>query len=175
MGHIVSKAAMQLKFLRTTISRLYRRYQISGKMSNLRRGRKKTLRDLDSRRLTRIFKRLTRATLPQFACGFKNWSINIDKGFRRRRSTCVQLLCTCTAQTPRLGLPTPPLGCLWLENIAWSDKSRFQLYQFDGREGYGENLMNPRTLYVNRWLFKLVKHLWWYGACEVGVWGPWCV
>ncbi len=37
MGHIISEVAMKFEFLRTTISRVNREYQVSGKVSNLRR------------------------------------------------------------------------------------------------------------------------------------------
>ncbi|GBM68954.1 hypothetical protein AVEN_24359-1 [Araneus ventricosus] len=48
MGHSISEVAMKFEFSRTTISRVYREYRISGKTSNFRHrcGRKKTLKEL---------------------------------------------------------------------------------------------------------------------------------
>ncbi|GBM81145.1 hypothetical protein AVEN_191288-1 [Araneus ventricosus] len=45
MGHSISEVAMQFGFSRTTISRVYREYRVSGKTSNFhhRCGRKKDL------------------------------------------------------------------------------------------------------------------------------------
>ncbi|GBN29451.1 hypothetical protein AVEN_59639-1 [Araneus ventricosus] len=49
MGHSISEVALKFGFSRTTISRVYREYRISGKTSNFRYrcGRKKTLKELD--------------------------------------------------------------------------------------------------------------------------------
>ncbi|GBN00297.1 hypothetical protein AVEN_171890-1 [Araneus ventricosus] len=45
MGHSIAEVAMKFGFSRTTISRVYREYRISGKKSNFRQrcGRKKDL------------------------------------------------------------------------------------------------------------------------------------
>ncbi|GBN67693.1 hypothetical protein AVEN_127560-1 [Araneus ventricosus] len=66
MGHIISEVAMKFGFSRTTTSRVYREYRVSGKTSNFRHrcGRKKTLKELDYRRQTRILKRDRRTILP---------------------------------------------------------------------------------------------------------------
>ncbi|GBO03753.1 hypothetical protein AVEN_45833-1 [Araneus ventricosus] len=47
MRHSISEVAMEFGFLRTTISQVYREYQVSGKRSNFRLqcSRKKTLKD----------------------------------------------------------------------------------------------------------------------------------
>ncbi|GBN22981.1 hypothetical protein AVEN_87695-1 [Araneus ventricosus] len=72
MGHSISEVAMKFGFSRTTISRAYREYRVSGKTSNFRHRccRKKTLKELDHRRQTRILKRDRRAILPQIAANF---------------------------------------------------------------------------------------------------------
>ncbi|GBM00351.1 hypothetical protein AVEN_179174-1 [Araneus ventricosus] len=48
MGHSISEVAMKFGFSRTTISRVYLEYQVSGKTSNFRHrcGRKKTLKEM---------------------------------------------------------------------------------------------------------------------------------
>ncbi|GBN95590.1 hypothetical protein AVEN_229811-1 [Araneus ventricosus] len=48
MGHSISEVAMEFGFSRTTISRVYREYRVSGKRSNFRHrcDRKKTLKDM---------------------------------------------------------------------------------------------------------------------------------
>ncbi|GBN26332.1 hypothetical protein AVEN_5097-1 [Araneus ventricosus] len=54
MGHSISEIAMKFGFSRTTISRVYREYRVSGKTSNFRHrcGRKKSLKNwtIDVRR-----------------------------------------------------------------------------------------------------------------------------
>ncbi|GBM30393.1 hypothetical protein AVEN_82427-1 [Araneus ventricosus] len=72
MGHSISEVAMKFGFPRTVISRVYREYRESGKTSNLRHrcGRKKIMQERGQRRLTRIIKRVRRATLPQIAADF---------------------------------------------------------------------------------------------------------
>ncbi|GBL84127.1 hypothetical protein AVEN_118545-1 [Araneus ventricosus] len=106
MGHSISEVAMKFGFSRTTISRVYREYQESGKTSNLRHrcGRKKIMQKRDQRRLTRIIKHDRRATsLPQIAADFNagpSTSVSvrtiqrniIDMGFRSRRPTRVPLM-----------------------------------------------------------------------------------
>ncbi|GBN91397.1 hypothetical protein AVEN_107730-1 [Araneus ventricosus] len=74
MGHSISEVAMKFGFLRTTISRMYREYRVSGKTSNFRHrcGRKKTLKELDHCRQTQILKRDRRAILPQIATDFND-------------------------------------------------------------------------------------------------------
>ncbi|GBN05564.1 hypothetical protein AVEN_124603-1 [Araneus ventricosus] len=64
IGHSISEVAMKFGFSRTTNSRVYREYRVSGKTSNFRHrcGRKKTLKEL--------FKRDRRATLPYIAADF---------------------------------------------------------------------------------------------------------
>ncbi|GBM56611.1 hypothetical protein AVEN_142262-1 [Araneus ventricosus] len=49
MGYSISEAAMKFGFLRTTISRVYREYRVSGETSHFRHRccRKKTLKELD--------------------------------------------------------------------------------------------------------------------------------
>ncbi|GBM56534.1 hypothetical protein AVEN_140602-1 [Araneus ventricosus] len=49
MGHSISEVAMKFGFSRTTISRMYREYRVSGKTSNFRHqcGQKKTLKEMD--------------------------------------------------------------------------------------------------------------------------------
>ncbi|GBM50172.1 hypothetical protein AVEN_50066-1 [Araneus ventricosus] len=49
MGHSISEVVMKFGFSRTTISRLYCEYRVSGKASNFHRrcGRKRTLKELD--------------------------------------------------------------------------------------------------------------------------------
>ncbi|GBL92454.1 hypothetical protein AVEN_182402-1 [Araneus ventricosus] len=53
-GHSISEVAMKFEFSRTTISRVCRKYRVSGKTSNFRHqcGRRKTLKDwtIDVRR-----------------------------------------------------------------------------------------------------------------------------
>ncbi|GBM45004.1 hypothetical protein AVEN_225750-1 [Araneus ventricosus] len=48
MGHSISEAEKKYRFSRTTISRVYREYRVSGKTSIFRRrwARKKTLKEL---------------------------------------------------------------------------------------------------------------------------------
>ncbi|GFX06086.1 HTH_Tnp_Tc3_2 domain-containing protein [Trichonephila clavipes] len=105
MRHRISEVVMKFGFSRTTISRVYREYQESGKTSNLRHhcGRKKIMQEWGQRRLTRIIKRDRRATLPQIATDFNagpSTSVTvrtlqrniIDMGFRSRRPTRVPLL-----------------------------------------------------------------------------------
>ncbi|GBN64993.1 hypothetical protein AVEN_175641-1 [Araneus ventricosus] len=72
MGHSISEVAMKFGFARTTISRVYREYRVSGKTSNFRHRfrRRKTLKELDNCRQTRILKRDRRAILPQIAADF---------------------------------------------------------------------------------------------------------
>ncbi|GFX40496.1 HTH_Tnp_Tc3_2 domain-containing protein [Trichonephila clavipes] len=72
MGHIISEVVMKFGFSRTTISRVYREYRESSKISNLRHqcGRKKIMQERDQRRLTRIIKRDRCAALPQIAADF---------------------------------------------------------------------------------------------------------
>ncbi|GBL83710.1 hypothetical protein AVEN_132627-1 [Araneus ventricosus] len=67
MGHSISEIAMKFGFARTTISRVYREYRVSGKTSNFshRCGRKKTLTiGVRHESLDR------RAILPQIAADF---------------------------------------------------------------------------------------------------------
>ncbi|GBM91641.1 hypothetical protein AVEN_107749-1 [Araneus ventricosus] len=98
MGHSISEVAMKFGFSRATISRMYREYRESGKISNLRQrcGRKKIMQERGQRRLTRIIKRHRRAPLPQIAADFNAGSSTsvsvrtiqrniIDMGFRSRR------------------------------------------------------------------------------------------
>ncbi|GFT52792.1 HTH_Tnp_Tc3_2 domain-containing protein [Trichonephila clavipes] len=72
MEHSISEVAMKFRPSRTTISRVYREYQESGKTSNLRHHcrRKNTMQKQDNGRLTRIIKRDRRATLPQITADF---------------------------------------------------------------------------------------------------------
>lgn len=147
MGHSISEVAMKFGFPRTTISRVYREYQVSGKTSNLRMrcGRKKTLTERDHRRLKRIVTRARRATLPQIAEDFNagaSTSVSVrtvqrtvlDMGFRSRRPTRVPLL---TPRHKALRLAWARQHRHWTvddwKNVAWSDESRYQLYRADGR------------------------------------------
>ncbi|GFV05745.1 HTH_Tnp_Tc3_2 domain-containing protein [Trichonephila clavipes] len=63
---------MKFGFSRTTISRVHREHQESGKTSNIphRCGRKKIMQERYQRRLTRIIKSDRRATLPQISVDF---------------------------------------------------------------------------------------------------------
>ncbi|GBL86768.1 hypothetical protein AVEN_96009-1 [Araneus ventricosus] len=121
MGHSISEVAMKFRFSRTTISRVYREYQESGKTSILRHlcGRIKIMQERDQRRLTRIIKRDRRATLLQIAADFNagpSTSVSvrtiqrkiIDMGFRSRRPIRVSLI---QSFTPRLGPSTPAPDC----------------------------------------------------------------
>ncbi|GBM61947.1 hypothetical protein AVEN_60807-1 [Araneus ventricosus] len=105
MGHSISEVAMKFGFSRTTISRVYHEYTVSGKTSNFRHrcGRKKTLKELVHSRQTRILKRDRRATLPHIAADFidgASTSVSartlqrtvINMGSQSRRSTLVPLL-----------------------------------------------------------------------------------
>ena len=147
MGYIISEVAMKFGFLRTTISRVYREYQVSGKTSNLRQrcGRKKTLTERDHRRLKRIVTRDRRSTLPQIAADLNagpSTSVSvrtvqrtlIDMGFRSRRPSRVPLL---TKRHKALRLAWARQHRHWTlndwKNVVWSDESRFQLYRADGR------------------------------------------
>ncbi|GBN00652.1 hypothetical protein AVEN_187368-1 [Araneus ventricosus] len=51
VGHSISEVAMKFGFSRTTISRVYRQYRVSGKTSNLRHrcGRKKFVQERGQR------------------------------------------------------------------------------------------------------------------------------
>ncbi|GFS47449.1 HTH_Tnp_Tc3_2 domain-containing protein [Trichonephila clavipes] len=51
MGHSISQVAMKFRFSRTSISRVYREYRISGETSNLRHrcDRKKIMQERDQR------------------------------------------------------------------------------------------------------------------------------
>lgn len=75
--HSTSEVAMKFEFLYMTISRVYREYQTSGKVSNLqhRCGKKKTLKERDHGLLMKILKRDGYATLPEFQC----WGISKRK------------------------------------------------------------------------------------------------
>ncbi|XP_055932089.1 uncharacterized protein LOC129962367 [Argiope bruennichi] len=69
MGRSISEATMKFVFSHTTISNVYREYQVSGKTSNLRQrcSRKTTLTERDHRWLKKIVTRDRRSTLPQIA------------------------------------------------------------------------------------------------------------
>ncbi|GBN40735.1 hypothetical protein AVEN_6553-1 [Araneus ventricosus] len=105
MGHSISEVAMKFGFSRTTFSRVYREYRVSGKTSNFRHlcCRKKTLKELDHLRQTRIHKRDRRATLPHIAADFNDGASTsvsvrtvqrtvINMGSQSRRPTRVPLL-----------------------------------------------------------------------------------
>ncbi|GBN80661.1 hypothetical protein AVEN_183805-1 [Araneus ventricosus] len=147
MGHSISEVVMKFGYSRTTISRVYREYRVSGKTSNLRHrcDRKNTLKERDRRRLTRNLKRVRRATLPQIASNFNVGVLTsvtvrtveltiIDMGFRSRSATRVLLL---TARHTALCLAWARQHCHWTidgwKHVAWLDESRFQLFRADGR------------------------------------------
>jgi transposase len=147
MGHSISEVEMKFGFSRTTIARVYRDYKESGKTSNLRQmcGRKKTLKERDHRRLSRIVSRDRRATLPQIASDFNvgaSTSVSVrtvqrslhDMGIRSRRPSRVPLM---TARHKAMRLAWARQHRHWTvedwKNVAWSDESRFQLYRADGR------------------------------------------
>ncbi|GFU37609.1 HTH_Tnp_Tc3_2 domain-containing protein [Trichonephila clavipes] len=179
-GRSIFKVALKFGFLHTTISRVYREYPESGKISNLRHrcGRKKIMQERDQRRLTRCLKRDRYATLLKIAADFNVESSTgaiartiqrniIDMGFRSRRPTPVPLL-TARHKDLRLTWARQHRHCTvddW-KHVTWSDESLFQLNLADG---YGDNLMNPWTVHVSKRLFKLVEALCWYGTCAVGV------
>ncbi|GBM80330.1 hypothetical protein AVEN_132895-1 [Araneus ventricosus] len=137
------KVAMEFGFSRTTISRVYREYRLSGKTLNLRHrcGRKKTLKERDHRRQTRILKRDKRAILSQIAADFNagaSTSVSVRTvqraviimGFQSRRPTHVLLL---TARHKALRLAWASQHHHWtVDDVAWSDESRFQLFRADG-------------------------------------------
>ncbi|GFS56860.1 HTH_Tnp_Tc3_2 domain-containing protein [Trichonephila clavipes] len=124
MGHGMSDVVMKFGFSSTTISRVYREYQESGKTSNLRHrcGGKKIMQERVQRRHTKIIKCDRRATHPQIAADFNagpstNVTVRtiqrniIDIGFRSRRPTRVPLL-TARHKALRLLSPsTPTLDC----------------------------------------------------------------
>ncbi|GBN92341.1 hypothetical protein AVEN_5270-1 [Araneus ventricosus] len=80
MGHSISEVAMKFVFFRTTISRVYHEYRVSGKTSYFRHrwGRKKTLKEMDQSRQTRILKRDRRATLPHIATDFNDGNLQVS-------------------------------------------------------------------------------------------------
>ncbi|GBN08465.1 hypothetical protein AVEN_52389-1 [Araneus ventricosus] len=147
MGHSISEVAMEFGFSRTTISRVYREYRVSCKTSNFchRCSWKKTLKELDHCRQTRILKRDRRATLSYIAADFNDgastsgsvrtsqWTV-INMESQSRRPTRVPLL---TTRHKALHLSWALQHYHWTvddwKHIAWSDESRFQLYWTDAR------------------------------------------
>lgn len=147
MGHI-SEVAIKWGHPRTTISRVYREYQQSGKTSNLRhrRSRKNILQERDQRRLKRMVQIDKSAALPQTAADFNagpSASVTVrsiqrnifDMGFRSRRPTRVRLM---TARHKALRLCWASQHRHWTlddwKHVAWFDESRLKLYRADGRE-----------------------------------------
>ncbi|GFT00845.1 HTH_Tnp_Tc3_2 domain-containing protein [Trichonephila clavipes] len=145
MKHSIFEVVMKFRFSRTTISRVYRQYQESGKTSNLRHscGRKKIMQKRDQRRLTRIMKYDRRATLPQIAADFNarpstNVTMQtiqrniIEMGFRIQRLTRASLF---TARHKALRLTWARQHRHWTvkdwKYVAWSDESRSQLNRAD--------------------------------------------
>lgn len=93
----------------------------------------------------------------------------IDMGFRSSRPTRVLLL---TVRHEALRLPCTRQYLHFTVNdwkyVAGSDEFRFNYIGRMDVYGYGDNLINPCTLYVNMELFKLVEILVIWGACS------WC-
>ncbi|GFT90042.1 HTH_Tnp_Tc3_2 domain-containing protein [Trichonephila clavipes] len=151
MGHSISEVAMEFGFSRTTISRVFREYWESGKISNHIKSTsllwpENILQERNQRQLTRIIKHNRRATLPQIAADFnagpstsvtvRNIQRNIiDIGFRSRRLNHVPLL---AARHKGLRLAWPLQHRYWAVNdwkhVMRFDESRFQLKRADGLE-----------------------------------------
>ncbi|GFT42122.1 HTH_Tnp_Tc3_2 domain-containing protein [Trichonephila clavipes] len=127
---------MNFRFSRTTISRVYHEYQESGKTSNLRLrcGLKKNTQERDQRRLTRIIKRGRRATLPQIAADFNaNHSTKHHPYGLSEPKAYSYILVDCTKERSTLHLWARHSTVDDWKQVAWSDKSRFQLNRVDGR------------------------------------------
>ncbi|GFV32040.1 HTH_Tnp_Tc3_2 domain-containing protein [Trichonephila clavipes] len=121
---------MKFGILRTTISRVYHEYQISGKTSNLlqQSGQKRTFTEWDHRRLKKIVAPDRRSSLRQIAATYL-----IDFGFRSCRP-CRVLLWTQRYKALRLSWALPHCQTLNnCKNVVWSDETHFQLYWTDGR------------------------------------------
>ncbi|GFW37969.1 uncharacterized protein TNCV_4631701 [Trichonephila clavipes] len=111
---------MKFGFSRTTISRVYREYLESGKISNLLHhcGRKKNMQGWNQRRLTTIIKRDRCVTLPQIAaismlvhqqvspCEPFNGTPSAPKAY-----SCILVDCTTQSFKLRMGPSTPTLDC----------------------------------------------------------------
>ncbi|GFY19391.1 HTH_Tnp_Tc3_2 domain-containing protein [Trichonephila clavipes] len=87
----------------------------------------------------------------------------IDMGFRSRRSTCVPLL---TALHKTLHLAWARQHRHWTvddwKHVAWSDESRFQLNQGDGRERAWRQPHESIDPICQQGTFLLVESLRWY-------------
>ncbi|GBM29393.1 hypothetical protein AVEN_253914-1 [Araneus ventricosus] len=133
MGHSISEVAMKFGFSRTTISRVYREYRISA--------------DFNDGASTSVSVRTVQRTV-------------INMGSQSRRPTFVPLLTLRQKLYSSPGPDNTTIGLLMtgntfpgLTNLVSNCIGRMNVYE------YGDDIINPYTLFVNRGLFNLVEPL----------------